>query len=210
MNDEPTTEPQPEAPQPRRWPRSPPAAASSPATAPTGMLAGVASGLGRHFDVDPVIFRIAFGVSLFFGGFGALAYIALALFLPGRVGRAAGQELPLGAGRGDRPDRPLPRPGDRLGFWDGGGAWLGLWLIVPAAIAVGAYAILKDRGGPGSAGGVIAGDLHRRRGGHRRSSCWHSPAPRSRRSASARSPRAWSSSPASACLVGAFPAACAG
>jgi phage shock protein PspC (stress-responsive transcriptional regulator)/predicted membrane protein len=46
------------------------------------MIAGVAAGLGRHFNVDPVIFRIGFAVSVFFGGLGLLAYIALALFVP--------------------------------------------------------------------------------------------------------------------------------
>ena len=47
------------------------------------MVAGVAGGLARYFDVDPVIFRIGFAVSVFFGGLGLLAYIALALFVPG-------------------------------------------------------------------------------------------------------------------------------
>ena len=36
------------------------------------MLGGVAGGLGDYFRVDPVIFRIGFGVTLFFGGLGAL------------------------------------------------------------------------------------------------------------------------------------------
>jgi phage shock protein PspC (stress-responsive transcriptional regulator) len=46
------------------------------------MIAGVAGGLAKYFDVDPVIFRIGFAVSVFFGGLGLLAYIALALFVP--------------------------------------------------------------------------------------------------------------------------------
>jgi len=46
------------------------------------MIAGVAGGLARYFDVEPVIFRIGFAVSVFFGGLGLLAYIALALFVP--------------------------------------------------------------------------------------------------------------------------------
>src|SRR4051794_25896388 len=45
-------------------------------------VAGVAGGLGRYFGLDPVLFRIAFGVSIVFGGVGLLAYIALWLFLP--------------------------------------------------------------------------------------------------------------------------------
>src|SRR3954454_6642331 len=45
-------------------------------------LAGVAGGLGRYFGLDPVLFRVAFGVSLLFGGVGIPAYIALLAFLP--------------------------------------------------------------------------------------------------------------------------------
>src|SRR4051795_2706964 len=45
-------------------------------------LAGVAGGLGRYFGLDPVLFRVAFGVSIVFGGIGLLAYVALWLFLP--------------------------------------------------------------------------------------------------------------------------------
>ena len=46
------------------------------------IVAGVAGGLGRYFGLDPMLFRIAFGVSVFFGGIGMLAYIALRAFLP--------------------------------------------------------------------------------------------------------------------------------
>src|SRR3954464_14654484 len=44
-------------------------------------VAGVAGGLGRYFGLDPVLFRVAFGVSVVFGGIGLLAYVALWLFL---------------------------------------------------------------------------------------------------------------------------------
>ena len=46
------------------------------------LVAGVAGGLGRYFDVDPVMFRIGFAVSVLFGGVGVLAYAMLALFVP--------------------------------------------------------------------------------------------------------------------------------
>jgi phage shock protein PspC (stress-responsive transcriptional regulator) len=51
------------------------------------MIAGVAGGLGRYFGLDPVLFRIGFGISVFFGGIGLLAYIALVAFLPHDDGR---------------------------------------------------------------------------------------------------------------------------
>jgi phage shock protein PspC (stress-responsive transcriptional regulator) len=46
------------------------------------VLAGVAGGLGRYFGIDPIIFRIGFALSIFFGGLGIVAYLLLALFVP--------------------------------------------------------------------------------------------------------------------------------
>ena len=46
------------------------------------IIGGVASGLGRHFDVDPLLFRIGFVVLSFAGGFGVLAYLLLLAFVP--------------------------------------------------------------------------------------------------------------------------------
>ena len=134
------------------------------------MVAGVAGGLGRYFGVDPVIFRIAFGVSVFFGGLGVLAYIALAIFVPAGdgehvesapyersrwLGVAAGVALVL---------LLVPAIGFGL-FWDsdwGWAPWGLLWLIVPVAIALGAYGVLRDRRERGerfSPGGVFAAIL---------------------------------------------------
>jgi phage shock protein PspC (stress-responsive transcriptional regulator) len=45
-------------------------------------LAGVAGGLGRHLDIDPVILRVAFVVLVFFGGAGLLLYGAMWLLVP--------------------------------------------------------------------------------------------------------------------------------
>jgi phage shock protein PspC (stress-responsive transcriptional regulator) len=39
------------------------------------VAAGVASGLGDYFGVDPVLFRVLFATSAFFGGAGILAYL---------------------------------------------------------------------------------------------------------------------------------------
>jgi phage shock protein PspC (stress-responsive transcriptional regulator) len=52
-------------------------------------VAGVAGGLGRYFGLDPVLFRVAFGVSMVFGGIGIVAYIALWVFLPTEDGEPA-------------------------------------------------------------------------------------------------------------------------
>ncbi|UGQ14555.1 cell wall-active antibiotics response protein [Yinghuangia sp. ASG 101] len=71
MND--TTSPGPEAP--------PPADGSAQddgipliRTADDRVVAGVGGGLGRHFGVDPVVFRVVFAVLTLFGGLGILLY----------------------------------------------------------------------------------------------------------------------------------------
>lgn len=45
-------------------------------------VAGVAGGLARHLDIDPVILRVAFVVLAFFGGAGLLLYAAGWLLVP--------------------------------------------------------------------------------------------------------------------------------
>ncbi len=46
------------------------------------IIAGVASGIARYFDIDPVIVRLIFAVSIFFSGIGIFAYIILWLVVP--------------------------------------------------------------------------------------------------------------------------------
>ena len=46
------------------------------------IIGGVASGLGRYFGVDPILFRIGFVVLAFVGAAGILAYLALLAFVP--------------------------------------------------------------------------------------------------------------------------------
>jgi phage shock protein PspC (stress-responsive transcriptional regulator) len=48
------------------------------------MVAGICGGLGEYFGVDPVLFRVVFGVSAFFGGFGILAYLVAWALIPER------------------------------------------------------------------------------------------------------------------------------
>lgn len=46
------------------------------------MIAGVAAGLARYFDVDPVIVRLIFLLLFFGGGHGLIIYIVLWLLMP--------------------------------------------------------------------------------------------------------------------------------
>lgn len=45
-------------------------------------LGGVAGGLARHFDVDPILIRVAFVVLTLFGGAGLIVYVGCWLLLP--------------------------------------------------------------------------------------------------------------------------------
>jgi phage shock protein PspC (stress-responsive transcriptional regulator) len=58
-------------------------------------LGGVAAGLGRYFDVNPLVYRIAFAALAFAGGTGILLYVAAWLVIPaeGREDSAAVQAL---------------------------------------------------------------------------------------------------------------------
>jgi phage shock protein PspC (stress-responsive transcriptional regulator) len=51
-------------------------------TGPDRKVAGVAGGLARHLDIDPVILRVAFVVLVFFGGAGVIAYGLCWLLVP--------------------------------------------------------------------------------------------------------------------------------
>ena len=51
-------------------------------TGPDRKVAGVAGGLARHLDIDPVILRVAFVVLVFFGGAGLIAYAGCWLLVP--------------------------------------------------------------------------------------------------------------------------------
>jgi len=49
------------------------------------VIAGVCSGLGNYFGVDPVVFRLLFVAALIIGGFGTVLYIILWIAIPKAV-----------------------------------------------------------------------------------------------------------------------------
>ncbi|MFD1812841.1 PspC domain-containing protein [Rhodococcus gannanensis] len=63
-----------------------------------GPIAGVAAGVGRRYDVDPVLIRIAFVVSTIFGGAGIVLYLAGWLLLPRAGDDTSAAESLLGRG----------------------------------------------------------------------------------------------------------------
>jgi len=78
----------PESPQPRRLLRS----------RSDRVIGGVCGGLGRYFNVDPIIFRIGAVVLAFIGGAGLLAYLAALLLIPSEDSPAAA-DAPAGRHR---------------------------------------------------------------------------------------------------------------
>ena len=45
-------------------------------------VAGICGGLGDYFDMDPVIWRAIFLISILFGGLGLLTYLILWVLVP--------------------------------------------------------------------------------------------------------------------------------
>ncbi|NNH71973.1 PspC domain-containing protein [Nocardia uniformis] len=64
-----------------------------------GPIAGVAAGFGRRYNVDPVLVRVAFVISAFFGGAGIVLYLASWLLLNQQGDQASAAESLFGKGR---------------------------------------------------------------------------------------------------------------
>ena len=109
-------------------------------------VAGVAGGLARHLDVDPIIVRVALVVSSFFGGAGLVAYVGAWVLVP----EEGTDDEPLGL---DRRSRSLALAGVgvlallcAIGDW-AGAFWFPWPLAIVAAVAVW-FVNRKDRSSP--------------------------------------------------------------
>jgi len=100
------------------------------------MVAGVAGGLARYFDLHPMFFRVGFVVLTLLGGSGILIYLLAALVMPNE-----GDQDSIAAERLKRHrDRPAALAGlaiigvviiallSHARLWDGGAVWLLLLL----------------------------------------------------------------------------------
>ena len=96
------------------------------------ILAGVAGGLARYFDIHPAVFRVGFVVLTLLGGSGILIYAAAALVMPAE---GATDSVATRALR-QRRDRPWPLIGlgllavagavvlSNISFWPHGDVWV--------------------------------------------------------------------------------------
>jgi len=117
------------------------------------MVAGVAGGLARYFDIHPAVYRVGFVVLTLLGGAGIIVYLALALVIPDE-----GKEDSFAtAALRNRRDRPWPLIGLALlaiagavllshaTLWPHGDAW------IPLLIAGGAILWITRHGNKASA-----------------------------------------------------------
>jgi len=106
-------------------------------------LGGVAAGLGRYFDVNPLVYRIAFAALALVGGTGLLLYLAAWLVIPGEHDD---ESIAVEALRGRR-DQPWLLVGvgllafgalfalSEVHFWPGtGNVWLAATLVGGAIV----------------------------------------------------------------------------
>jgi phage shock protein PspC (stress-responsive transcriptional regulator) len=63
------------------------------------VIGGVSGGLGRYFNVDPILFRIGFIALALVGGAGILLYLAALLLIPSEPADAAAEQPPEGRNR---------------------------------------------------------------------------------------------------------------
>jgi phage shock protein PspC (stress-responsive transcriptional regulator) len=114
------------------------------------VLGGVAGGLGRYFDIDPIIFRIGFVVLTLAGGAGALGYAAAWLLVPADplAGEAAPDRSRLLTylGAGVLAIAGLFALGD--GLFSAGPSLVACGLL--ALLGVGLWRATEDRGGDGA------------------------------------------------------------
>ncbi len=61
------------------------------------ILGGVSAGIANYFGIDPIIVRLAFGLSVFLGGFGVVLYIVLWVALP--EARTTAEKVEMTGGR---------------------------------------------------------------------------------------------------------------
>ena len=92
-------------------------------------VAGVAAGVAEFFDLDPTLVRLVWFLSIFFGGFGLLLYIVMAIIVPNEP--LSEEELAAPTA-----DGPTHRHAARSGNGGLGLSFVGIALILFGALAL--------------------------------------------------------------------------
>jgi phage shock protein PspC (stress-responsive transcriptional regulator) len=79
-------------------------------------IAGVCAGLGEYFDLDSLLFRLLFAISIFFGGVGLLIYVLMWILVPEKPG-ADGQPRPARRLHLSSTDRKIAGVCGGMGEW---------------------------------------------------------------------------------------------
>jgi len=79
-------------------------------------IAGVCAGLGEYFDLDPLLLRLLFAISIFFGGVGLLIYVLMWILVPEKP-RADGQPRPARRLHLSSTDRKIAGVCGGIGEW---------------------------------------------------------------------------------------------
>lgn len=106
-------------------------------------IAGVAGGLARHFDVDPLVLRVTFVVLVFFGGAGLLLYAACWLLVP----EEGSDRAPLGLDDRSR-SVALAIAGGLAALALVGDSWGAFWFPWPLALIALLVVLMLSRRGP--------------------------------------------------------------
>src|SRR5882757_3256848 len=95
------------------------------------VAAGVAGGLGEYFGVDPVLFRVLFAVTAFFGGAGILAYIIAWAAIPERGEPHSPIDRLVGGGRRNSAPAWILTLGAVVVVWGLLFSWWAPWRFLP-------------------------------------------------------------------------------
>ncbi len=138
MTNEPHVEPTPPepAPEPRKLTRS----------GADALIGGVASGLGRYFNLDPLLFRVGFVALSFAGGIGIVAYLLLLVFVP-----SDGAERPGGGSKPAAVAGAIVLGVALVAFLGTPLFFFGPGLLVLAVIGLAGYLLWRAFGGSGDA-----------------------------------------------------------
>jgi phage shock protein PspC (stress-responsive transcriptional regulator) len=135
------------------------------------MVAGVAGGLARHFDIHPAVYRVGFVVLALLGGAGFVLYLAAALVIPdeGQEDSFATRVLK------ERRDRPWPLIGlgllavgmasllSHTTLWPHGDLWPGLLILGAAILYFTRHTVAPTAAAPRADGTTAVAEQPRRR-----------------------------------------------